>query len=169
MFNISIWGDLEPCFGGLSPPKPHRGDGTGYWRSKQPFKAITNRVTGIGIGSPCICCQRMFVRLTPHTNPASTIYIWTKYHVFTLPLTNWSLQRGVSTLSYAFTYVWTKEQKKKGTSCVSKRSKCAYAVHHKASMIFYTVTGTESWKLHHNSKCEPLFKLTGYRLEWLTM
>ena len=29
MFHISIWGDLELCLGGLSPPRPLCGDGTG--------------------------------------------------------------------------------------------------------------------------------------------
>jgi len=29
VFHISIWGDLELCLGGLSPPKSPRGDGTG--------------------------------------------------------------------------------------------------------------------------------------------
>jgi len=35
VFLISIWGVLELCLGGLSPPKPPRGDGTGQLSSAQ--------------------------------------------------------------------------------------------------------------------------------------
>jgi len=43
VFHVSIWGGLELCFGGPSPPKPPRGDGTARKSSDLPeFKQTHN-------------------------------------------------------------------------------------------------------------------------------
>ena len=46
VFHISIWGGLELCLGGLSPPKPPRGDGT----ASNPRGSILPRLRTTGWG-----------------------------------------------------------------------------------------------------------------------
>jgi len=57
VFHISIWGGLELCFGGLSPPKPRRGDGTESNARRKCFSciALSQRPTAVEAGVHCIC------------------------------------------------------------------------------------------------------------------
>jgi len=55
---ILIWGGLELCFGGLSPPKPPRGDWT-VWKN---FSLLSNAIDsekylGCTICQACKICQ----------------------------------------------------------------------------------------------------------------
>jgi len=45
VLHISIWGGLKLCLGGLSPPKPPRGDGT-----EVTFSATVSRLLPLQLG-----------------------------------------------------------------------------------------------------------------------
>ena len=72
MFHISIWGGLELCLGGLSPPKPPRGDGTACYTYCTTFL----QYTPISFGQLHIMHEQVLsIQKTQPTGP----WVWRHY------------------------------------------------------------------------------------------